>query len=232
MTMTLRLLSAGSIRRGVTAIMELFEQTERVRVDALFSSAPKVRSRVLAGEPADVVIASASALDTLAEQSKIDTASRIAIGRTTMAVAIRKDRPVPDLSNVDAFRHALLAADKVLYNQGSSGAYANEIIDRLGLRAPLGPKFCVVENGAEMFGLITSSPGMILGLAHVTNIVDQIAKGEPVVMAGRFPKEIQHVTQYDVAVAATATHQELAAAFVRTFAAEEGRARLIASGID
>ena len=232
MTATLRLLSAGSIRRGVTAVMQLFEGSAGARVDAQFSSAPKVRERVLAGETADVVIASKSALDTLAGQSRIDVASRTVIGRTTMAVAIHKDRTIPDLSTTDAFREALLAAEKVLYNQGSSGAHAAAVIDQLGLREPLGTRFCVVQNGAEMFGKITSSPGTVLGLAHVTNIVDQMAKGEPVALAGRFPAEIQHATQYDAAVAAGAEHPQLAGAFVRLFASPEGRQHLAASGLD
>ncbi|OGA50447.1 MAG: hypothetical protein A3G24_19375 [Betaproteobacteria bacterium RIFCSPLOWO2_12_FULL_62_13] len=45
MSAALRLLSAGSIRRGVTGVIEMFERATGIRVEADFTSAPMPRTR-------------------------------------------------------------------------------------------------------------------------------------------------------------------------------------------
>jgi len=232
MPATLRLLSAGSIRRGVTSIMQLFERRSGAFVDADFSSAPKVRARLMADEAADVVIASTEALDVLADAGKIRIDTRTLIGRTGMAVAARKGTVVPDLSTKLAFRQAMLAADLIAYNEGSSGLHAAALLDALELREPLGEKIRVVQNGAEMFRLITATPDRIYGLANITNIVDEIDKGSPVMLAALLPAEIQSVTTYEAAVATASPQQALAGDFVKLFAMDEGRKQLSAVGLE
>jgi len=231
MAATLRLLSAGSIRRGVTGVIGLVEDAGHARVSADFTSAPKVKARVLAGEQADVIIASTSALDALEENSRIVSASRAVVGRTGMAIAVREGTVMPDLSTKAAFRQAMLESDLVIYNQGSSGIHAASLIDRLDLRQALGSRIRIAQNGAEMFELITSTPGRAVGLANITNILDQIAKGAPVALAALLPDEIQNVTTYEVAVAAGAEHPALAEVFVRMFASAEGRKQLAIAGV-
>lgn len=229
---SLRLLSAGSIRRGVTSIIKMFGHNRGVSIDADFSSAPKVRARLMADEAADVVIASTEALDVLANAGKIRIDSRTLIGRTGMAVAVRLGAVVPDLSGKAAFRQAMLAADLIVYNQGSSGLHAAALIDALGLRQPLGEKIRVVQNGAEMFGLITAMPGRIYGLANITNIVDEVDKGSAVMLAALLPADIQSVTTYEAAVVTASLQQVLAGEFVKLFAVDEGRKQLAASGLE
>jgi molybdate transport system substrate-binding protein len=228
----LRLLSAGSIRRGVTSIIQLFERRSGASVDADFSSAPKVRARLMADEAADVIIASAEALDVLAGAGKIRSDSRTLIGRTGMAVAAREGAVVSDLTTKTTFRQTMLAADLIAYNQGSSGLHAAALIDALGLREPLGEKIRVVQNGAEMFRLITMTPGRIYGLANITNIVDEIDKGSPVMLAALLPAEIQNVTTYEAAVASASLQPALADDFVNLFASDEGRKQLAAAGLE
>src|SRR5687768_17381193 len=83
---TVTVISAGAIRASVTKIAQLFTRDTGKRVATDFAPAPKVRDRVLAGEVADVVIASAGALDKLAAAAKIVAATRAVVGRTGMAV--------------------------------------------------------------------------------------------------------------------------------------------------
>lgn len=229
---SLTVLSAGAIRRAVTQVVRTFEAANDCTVALDFTSAPKVRARVLAGDPADVVIASDRALDVLAKESKIAPASRVVVGRSRMAVVMRSGAAQPDLSGTEAFRQSLLAADGVVYNEGSSGAHAAAIVEKLGLRGVMGAKVRVVQNGAEMMDCITSQAGLVLGLAQVTNVLDQIAKGIPVVLAGLFPDEIQNVTLYEAAVGAGSCNPQLAGALVRGFASAEAMGILKDAGLD
>jgi ABC-type molybdate transport system substrate-binding protein len=71
MAVTLAALSAGAVRRGVLNVAQMFERASGNRVAFDFTSAPKVRTRILSGEPADIVIASDRVLDALSKESKI-----------------------------------------------------------------------------------------------------------------------------------------------------------------
>lgn len=216
----------------MTSVIELFERSGETRVDADFTSAPKVQARILAGELADVVIASNKALNALEKESRILSTGRTVIGRTGMAVAMRKGATIPDLSSTEAFRRAMLEVDLLAYNQGSSGIHAAAVLDQLGLRELLGSKIHVVQNGAEMFELITSLPGRVVGLANITNILDQIAKGAPVALAAPLPGDLQHVTTYEAAVATSSTQAALSTRFVSMFATAKGRRRLASAGVN
>ena len=232
MTAALTVLSAGAIRRSVAKVAEIFERASGASVATDFAPAPEVRSRVLAGETVDVVIASAGALDALARESKIVTETRALVGRTRMAVMMRKGASTPDLSGTAAFRRAMLDADALVYNEGSSGAYAATIVDKLGLRDEMGSRIHVAQRGADMIELVASGTGRVLGLAQLTNVLDQVENGVPVVLAGLFPDEIQNVTSYEIAVSAGSRDPELAGAFVRAFATPEAKKMLAAAGLD
>lgn len=231
MAVTVKVLSAGAVRRGVTQVAKIFEHTSGVSVAMDFSSAPKVRARVLAGEQADVLITSARALDALARESKIVAASRMLVGRSRMVVVMRKGARAPDLSNTAAFRQVLLAAGTVLYNKGSSGIYAEKIIDELGLRDRMGARFRAVQNGGEMMEFIASHDDT-LGLAQISNLLDHMGEGVAVALAGFFPDELQNPTVYEIAVGASSRDPGLAETFVREFASAEAKKLLVASGLD
>ena len=229
---TLTVLSAGAVRRGVTAIAEIFEREKGARFDMDFSSAPKVRARVQSGEQSDIVIASSTALDALARESRIVAGSRVVLGRSRMVVVMRKGAIAPDLSSAAAFERAMLEAEQVLNNQGSSGIYVEKLVDQLALRGRLGPKFRTVQNGAEMMEIIASHAGRVLGLAQISNLVDHAERGSAVELAGFFPDEIQNATLYEAAVSANSRDAGTAGEFVRSFASAEARKLLAATGLD
>jgi len=232
MAAPLKVLSAGAVRQGVTAVAQVFERENGARFEMDFSSAPKVRARVLAGEPCDIVIASSTALDALAKESKIVAGSRVVLGRSRMVVVMRKGAKAPDCSSAEAFSRAMLEAEEVLNNQGSSGIYVEKLVDRLDLRGKLGERFRTVRNGAEMMEIISSRTGRVLGLAQISNLIDHVGRGSAVELAGYFPGEIQNATLYEAAVSADSRAPGVAAAFVRSFTTAVSTDQLAASGLD
>ena len=186
----------------------------------------------MADEVVDVVVASDAALDALAIDYKIAPQSRTLVGRSRMAVVMRKGADAPDLTDIEKFRRALAEADTLVYNEGSSGAYAALIVERLGLREQMEDRIRVVASGAQMVEAITSSPDRVLGLAQATNVLDNVAQAVPVELAGFFPDEIQNVTTYEAAVSESSENPEAAAALVRAFESEDAKKLLAAAGLD
>jgi ABC-type molybdate transport system substrate-binding protein len=191
-----------------------------------------VKARQLAGDAADVAVASTGVLNALADAGKILAATRTPLGRSRQVVVMRKGAVAPALTAVEDFSRALLEADAISYNEGSSGEHAVRVIDKLGLRDALAPKITVAKNGAEMMAFIVSHPGFAVGLAQFTNLLDHMSLGVAVEAAGSFPDSIQDATRYEAAVSAASRVPSDAAALVRSFASAQSKKLLEATGLE
>jgi molybdate transport system substrate-binding protein len=65
----------------------------------------------------------------------------------SLGVSVRAGAPKPDISTVEAYKAALLAAKSIGYSRGCSGTHAAEGIAELGLTEQLKPKTVFTGNG-------------------------------------------------------------------------------------
>ncbi len=226
---TLKILSAGAVKRGVARVAAAFEKESGVKVDVEFTPVPEVRRRVAAGESADVVVATPAVLDEFAAQKKIDPASRGFLGRSRMGVVIHADAPLPKVTDTESFKKLLLSASQVVRNEASSGIYTEKLLDRLGLTAQLGGKLAVVKTGSAIMQYVADHPLQAVGLAQISELMVMIDKGCPVKLAAPLPDEIQNMTHYDAAATAGAPAQ--AAELARRLASEDAKRIFAETGI-
>ena len=66
MAITLKVLSAGAVKRGVAQVCAAFERDTGTKVEVEFTQAPLLRQRIAAGEFVDVLVATPSAMDEFA----------------------------------------------------------------------------------------------------------------------------------------------------------------------
>src|SRR5688572_24768740 len=147
---TLKLLSAGAVKRGVTEIAAAYERASGNKVDVEFTQVHKMLKRITAGEAVDVLVATVGGMDELAAGGKIVPGTRALLGRSRVGVLVHKDAPLPDVSDAESFKRALLAAEAVVHNDASSGVYVAELLEKLGLKAQLGDRIIVVGSGAAI----------------------------------------------------------------------------------
>jgi molybdate transport system substrate-binding protein len=164
---TLKLLSAGAVKRGVARVAAAFEQESGTKVTIEFTPVPEVRKRISAGEAADVVVATPAVLDELAALNKIDTASRGFLGRSRMGIVIHADAPMPVVSDVESFKKLLLDASHFVRNEASSGIYTEKLLSKLGLVEALSTKLIVTKTGSEIMLAVAGHPGAV-GLAQIS----------------------------------------------------------------
>ncbi len=225
---TLKVLSAGAVKRGVSRVAAAFEKETGVKVAIEFTPVPQVRKRVAAGETADVLVATPAVMDELAGQKKIDSATRGYLGRSRMGVVIHADAPVPAIPDTAAFTQLLLAASHVVRNEASSGIYSEKLLDRLGLTAQLGAKIAVVKTGSGIMEYVADHPARAVGLAQISELMVMMDKGCKVRLAAPLPDEIQNMTSYDAAAmtgappAAAELARRLASAGAKKIFAETG----------
>jgi molybdate transport system substrate-binding protein len=195
---TLKVLSAGAVKRGVTRVAAAFENDSGHKVEIEFTPVPEVRRRMAAGETADLVVASPAVLDELAALGRIDAASRSFLGRSRVGVVIHTDAPQPSLADTAAVKALLLGASHVVRNEGSSGVYAEKLFGKLGLAAA-GANIVVVKTGSDIMRYVADHPSRAVGLAQISELMVMIDKGCAVRLAAPLPDEIQNMTHYDAA---------------------------------
>lgn len=226
---TLKILSAGAVKRGVARVAAAFEQDTGTKVEIDFTPVPEVRQRVAAGEAADVLVATPAVMDELAAQRKIDPATRGFIGRSRMGVVIHAAAPVPAIADTAAFTQLLLAASHVVRNQASSGIYSEKLLDKLGLTTQLGAKIVVVKTGSGIMEYVADHPTQAVGLAQISELMVMMDKGCKVKLAAPLPDDIQNMTSYDAA--ATPGAPAAAAELARRLAAPEAKKIFAETGI-
>ena len=229
---TLRILGAGPVKRGVTRLAAEFEKRAGHRVEVEFTGAPGVSKRVLEGEAVDVAVVPQAAMDEFEKQGRIVAGTRGTMGRSRMGIVVRKGAPRPDLGDTEAFKRAMLAADEIVCNVASSGVYMVNLMDKLGIGDAVREKILKLPDAVKVMEHVAGSPGRALGAGQLAEISELVDKGLDIALVAPLPDAIQNVTAYHAAVAAASREPAAARELARFLAAPEAKAVFAATGID
>jgi molybdate transport system substrate-binding protein len=231
----IRVLSAGAMAEIVRDLGDAFERAGGGKVSAEFSRSPLVRDRIRAGESFDVVVTTQSRIEELGIAGKIIPDTAVVAARSLIGVAVRAGRPKPDVSSVDAFVRALRGATSIACADPAfgtaSGLYLRDLFDRLGLTEELKPKlrFVGAAGGEPVVVCAAVADGTAeLGIQQIAEIVPL----RDVDLVGPLPPEIQHTTEFAVAVVSAATDQRSAREFVKFFASPAAKAVVRLHGME
>jgi molybdate transport system substrate-binding protein len=211
---SLRILSGGATRGLVERIRPAFEAETGYRIDGTFSAVGAMRDKLLAGEPADVMILSRALIDELAKSGHAVASSVADIARVATAIAVRQGDPLPDVRRADALRAALAEADAIHFPdpaQATAGIHFAQVIRKLGLWAEVERRLRLAPNGATaMRALAASTDRRPIGCTQETEI-----RATPgVVLAAPLPPGCDLVTVYTAAVVARAQSPSQAAKLI------------------
>ena len=85
----IRVLSGGAAQGLVEALQPSFEAGTGCRIDGVFGAVGAMKSRLLAGEPVDILILSRTLIDGLARDGHVVGQSAKDIGAVQTAIAVR-----------------------------------------------------------------------------------------------------------------------------------------------
>lgn len=222
-------LSAGAVEPGLRPASAAFEKRTGHTVTIAFAPAPQIRMRIAAGEAWDVVIAPPAVLDEFARAGRIER-ERVTLGRVGMGVAVRSGAPVPDISNVEAFRRSVLAAESLVFTRGSSGVYFESLLKKMNLYEQVAGKISRHEDGESAMGHLLQGTGKEVGVGQLTEIRLYLDKGLRLV--GPLPAAVQNYTTYAAAAMTARANADVARAFVRHLGSPDGQALFAAAGIE
>jgi molybdate transport system substrate-binding protein len=146
----LAVLGAVGMRQVMRAVTSIFERQTGHRLAVHFDSGADIARRVQNGEAVDVVVIPRGTIDELARAGKIDAASVVDVAMSTVALAIRKGAPRPDISSPEALRRTLLRAKSIARPDpargGSSGVHIAQVLQRLGVQEQLRSRTILASN--------------------------------------------------------------------------------------
>jgi len=228
-----RILSSGSLKAALVQLLPDFQKSSGNTATIEYGPAGAIAGRIDKGDAADVVIVSRSQLQKLESNGKVVQGSLVDIAGISLGVAVRKGAPKPDISNVEAFKRALLSARSIGYRDpttgSTSGIYTAGMLERLGLAQALKPKLILdrTEGDVPENVFLRVAKGEIeMQIGQITEIA--IAPG--VDLAGPLPSEIQNTTLMAAGIITTSEAPDAAKAFISFISSPSAVAVLKASG--
>ena len=175
------------------------------------------------------MIAPPAVLDELARAGKVEM-ERVTVGRVGMGVAVRTGAPAPDISNVEALKRSVLAADSLVFNRASSGLYFETLFKSMGIYGQVESKTTRYADGASVMEHVLKGQGKEVGFGPITEILLHRDRGLRLV--GPLPPEVQNYTSYAAAPMTAASNAEVSRTFVRSLGSPAGKASFAAAGIE
>jgi molybdate transport system substrate-binding protein len=226
----IKVLTAGAFKQVVLALVSDFEKQTGNKVIVDNDTAGGLKKRIEGGEVFHVAMITPGVIDELSAKGKIAAGSRVNLASVGVGVVVKEGAPKPDVSTIEAFKRALLAAKSAAYldpaSGASSGIYIDNLLKRLGIADQTRPK-AKLKNGGHVADLIVSGEAE-LGLHQISEIVP--VKGAALV--GPLPKEIQNTTIYAAGLGASANNKDAAEALIKALSGPAAAAVLKSKGME
>lgn len=226
-----RVMISGAFRPAFTRLAAEWERKTGHKVVALAgpsmgATPAAVPNRLKRGEPADLVIVARSALDQLVQEGHVLRGSETDLARSLIGMAVKTDAPAPDISNLEAFKGALLAARSIAYSDSASGVYIEtEMYRALGL-PQLAAKSRKIE--ATPVGEIVAAGEAEIGFQQISELM--AVPGVKVL--GPIPQAVQRPTVFSAGIAAKAREPAAARALLAELAAPANHATIRSTGVE
>lgn len=204
-TPPLKLLSSMAAREVLAELIRGFTAHTGVRVEAEAAGGVEVARRVQAGEAADVVVLSDTAIDKLIAAGQLRP-GRVDLVKSGVAIAVRSGTARPDISTEAAVRAAVERAGSLSYSTGPSGVYLEKLFARWGILDAVRPRIVVPPPGIAVASLVADGRAA-LGFQQLSELLN--VPGVDVL--GPLPAAIQTITTFSAGVGVRCAQPQLAA---------------------
>lgn len=179
--------------------------------------------RVQAGEPFDVVVLAADAIDKLITAGRVAAGSRTDLVRSSVAIAVRAGSPQPDIGSEEALRRAVLSARTLGYSTGPSGTALANLFARWGIADTVRERIVLAPAGVPV-GELVAGGEVELGFQQLS----ELTRLPGIDVLGTMPPGTEILTMFSAGLCATSVQPEAVRAllaFMQSPAAADAKRR-------
>jgi len=229
----IKVLSTTAMKTVFEALAPGFEQATGNRLNVTLGPSLRLEKQLGEGEAADMAIVSAAGARDLVAAGKMAAGSTVDIAKSSVGVAVAKGAPKPDISSVEGFKHAMLAAKSIACSKpvggGQSGVHLAKVFEQLGITAQMQAKSKYGAGGAAgLAGLVVLRGEAEIGIQQMAELM--AVDGIDVV--GPLPAEIQMVTPFVAGIPVNAAHADAGRALIAFLTTPEAKRVLKAKGLE
>jgi molybdate transport system substrate-binding protein len=223
----IRVFSTHAVQEVLRELGPAFERARGLRLAIDYDPANALKRRIEDGAMFDVAIVTRPVIDALAKQRKIAHESCTDIARSGLGVVVRKGAAKPDVSTVDEFKRALLAAKSVVRSkEGTSGLYFDELLTRFGITEAMRGK--VVLGGSGRIAELVARGEAEMAVQQIPELLPV----EGVTFVGPLPNELQLYTVFSAGVGAACKAMDTAKALIDAFTTPAAATLFEAKGLE
>src|SRR3954470_1788744 len=226
----IKVLTAGAFKQVLLALVPEFEKQTGHKVILENDTVGALTKRIEGGEAFDLAVLTPAAVNDLSAKGKFVAGSRTNLGRVGVGVVVKEGAPKPDISSVDAFKRALIAAKSVAYIDpvagGSSGIYVAGLLDKLGVADVVKPRAVLIHGGAVAEHIAKGEAE--LGIHQISEILPVPG----IDLVGPLPREIQNYTTYAAGLSVGAKDNEAAKALIKALTGPAAAAVVKSKGME
>jgi molybdate transport system substrate-binding protein len=229
----IKVLSTTAMKMVFEELSPAFERATGNRLDVTLGPSLRLEKQIGEGEAADVVIVSANGGRDLVAQGRLVDGSLVEIAKSSIGVAVAKGAPQPDLSTLDGFKRAMLAAKSIACSRpvggGQSGVHLAKVFADLGITEQMQAKSKYGAGGAAgLAGLVVLRGEADIGIQQMAELM--AVDGIDVV--GPLPPEIQMVTPFVAAIPTNASHAAAGRAVIAFLTTPDAKRVIAAKGLE
>jgi molybdate transport system substrate-binding protein len=214
---SIAVLSSLALKGVLEEFKPSFERSLGSALELRFDATQAILGRLKHGEPADLLILTAEAMQSL-EVKQVRN-----LGSSGVGIAVRAGAPQPEIGSVEALKRTLAAAKSVAHSKvGASGIHFAELLGRLDITLQ---KRIVVEKGPV--GLVVASGEAEIGVQQLC----ELAPVRGIDIVGPLPEALQRVTHFAAGIPANAANPQGAAALLELLRSETARAAMRKGGL-
>lgn len=212
--MDIKVLSGGAANGLVSALESSFRRETGFGVSGDFGAVGGMRDRIRDGEAVDLILLTKAIVADLDAKGIVVGSTVTDVGTVATSVAVRDGDPVPDVSNRERLKSALLAADAIYFpdpEKATAGIHFAKVLRDLGIHENVASGLRTFPNGQTAMAALAQAPDESpIGSTQVTEILNTAG----VALVGPLPPGCELETVYTGAVSARARHKEQAAALL------------------
>ncbi len=227
----IKVLCTHAFETAMTKVGPEFEKQTGNKLAITYGTTGDLVKRLTGGEPADLIIATAPALQNQVKSGKVVEGSNRSIASTGIGLAVRTGTPKPDISSVEALRNALLAAKSIAYSDPADGAASGihfaKVLQRLGIADQVKSKSKLIGGGGDVGELVAKG-----GAEIAVRMTSELLPVPGITYVGPLPGDLQDMIVFAAGICTNGTQQAGAKSLIDFLLSPGVAPKLKATGLE